>query len=59
MDSNTQLESVGMLDLCIRMRYKRATDLMKNFFILMLSLAAPKVSGAEEAKKHVNDESPI
>lgn len=48
-----------MLDLCIRMRCNKATDVAKNFSTLMLSLTAPKVSGAEEAKKHSTDESPI
>lgn len=47
------------LDLCVRVRYNKATGLMKNFSTLMLSLAAPKVSGVEEAKEHVTDESPI
>lgn len=41
------------------MRYNEATDLMKNSSTLMLSLAVPKVSGAQETKKHGNDESPI
>lgn len=35
------------------MRYNKETDLMKNFSTLMLSLAAPKVSWAQKAKKHV------
>lgn len=48
-----------MLDLCIRMRCNKATDVMKNFSTLMLSLTAPEISGAEEAKKHGTDESPI
>lgn len=47
-----------MLDLCIRMRCNKATDVM-NFSTLMLSLTAHKVSGAEAAKKHGTDESPI
>lgn len=48
-----------MLVLCISMRYNKATDVMKNFSTLMLSLAALKASGVQKAKKHVNDESPI
>lgn len=55
----TEIESEGMLVLCISMRYNKATDVMKNFSTLMLSLAALKASGVHKAKKHVNDESPI
>lgn len=49
----TEIESEGTLDLCISMRYNKETDLMMNFSTLMLSLAAPKVSWAQKAKKHV------
>lgn len=58
-DSIMQKEQVRPARPGHHMRYNEATDLTKNSSTLMLSLAVPKVSGAQETKKHGNDESPI
>ena len=58
--SRFQYTRKGMPVLCTSMKDNKATDsIKKNFSTLTLSWAAPEVSGAQEAKKHGNDESPI